>query len=147
MGMVLAALLATAVSAGCGSQDGSAPSQQRDRASSPDAPDTGGYGSGTAPGEAGDDAAAGASEATPGDVIDEALSAREANDAARFATLVGQASATCADPAASQRLAEVALIADRWAQALADGRPKVQAVTEDQLADVDWAGLVAACGS
>ena len=135
MGVMLATTLVT----GCGSQDASAPSQQRDRASSPDAPDTGGYGA--------DEAPAGTRDAAPGDVIDDALAARDANDPIRFATLVGEAGDACADAAAAQRLAEVALIADRWAQALADGRPKVQAVTEDQLAEVDWAGLAAGCGS
>ncbi|HYO19489.1 MAG TPA: hypothetical protein VES02_12580 [Dermatophilaceae bacterium] len=51
----------------------------------------------------------------------------------------------CPGPGAARRLGDVAAIASRWSSALLDGRPKVQAVTEAQLAKVDWDALVAAC--
>jgi hypothetical protein len=64
---------------------------------------------------------------------------------AEFAALVLAASRACPDPDAARRLGEVAATAARWSAAVQDGRPKAQAVTEAQLAKVDWDGLAAAC--
>jgi hypothetical protein len=89
------------------------------------------------------DASAPGDEVTP--LIDEALLARDDGDIATFSALLGQAADVCAEPSTARRLDEVSLIAGRWAAALADGRPKVQAVTEDQLAGLDWDALVDAC--
>jgi hypothetical protein len=58
---------------------------------------------------------------------------------------VSAAGKACPDPGAARRLGELSAIASRWSLALLDGRPKVQAVTEAQLAAVDWDALVAAC--
>jgi hypothetical protein len=80
-------------------------------------------------------------------LIEQALAARATNDSAQFAALVSAAAQACPDPAAAGRLDEVAAIADRWSSALQDGRPKVQAVTEDQLGQVDWDALVGACAA
>lgn len=125
------------VACGDGADDG--PVQQRDRLSSPDAPDTGGHGgSADAPAPGEDDAA---------EVIDQALAARATNDSAQFAALVSAAAQACPDERAAGRLGEVAAIAERWSSALQDGRPKVQAVTENQLAQVDWDALVGACAA
>lgn len=121
---------------GCNNGGADDPVQQRDRLSSPDAPDTGGHGASADPPEAGEGAVA---------LVDKALAARATNDSAQFAALVSAAAQACADPASARRLGQVAAIADRWSSALQDGRPKVQAVTEDQLAQIDWDALVAAC--
>jgi hypothetical protein len=133
---VVLVALAGCLLVGCtGADDDTDPMQQRDRDSSPDAPDTGGHG------DSGDASA-------PGDVavlIDEALLAKGDGDISTFSVLLGQASQACAEPSTARRLDEVSLIAGRWAAALADGRPKVQATTENQLADVDWTGLADAC--
>ncbi len=81
------------------------------------------------------------------EVIDQALAARATNDSAQFAALVSAAAQACPDEGAAGRLGEVAAIAERWSSALQDGRPKVQAVTENQLAQVDWDALVGACAA
>lgn len=105
--------------AGCGDGDDENDRgvQQRDRLSSPDA----------------------------AALVEQALAARAENDSAEFASLVSAAAEACPDNGAAGRLGEVAAIAGRWSSALQDGRPKVQAVTEDQLAGVDWDALVEAC--
>jgi len=128
--LLAASALAVVVVPGCGqTQDGpSTPVTQRDRVATPDAPDTGGHGSG--------DASA---------LVAEAVTAWETNDPTTFVARIGQASDACADPEAGRRLSEVAIIAERWSSALADGRPKVQATTETQLAAIDWQDLAAAC--
>lgn len=74
-----------------------------------------------------------------------ALAARDAADRPGFVDGLRQAAAACADPVASARLDEVALIAARWAAAAEDNRPKVQARTEQQLTAVPWDELAAAC--
>lgn len=79
------------------------------------------------------------------DLIQRALAAREADDLDEFADLVSAAASSCQDLAASGRLGEVAVIAGRWSAAVLEGRPKQQAVTEAQLAEVDWAALATAC--
>jgi hypothetical protein len=117
--------------AGCGSgePDETDPVQQRDRVASPDAPDTGGRGdSGTA-----------------ASLVAGAVAAWQSNDSDAFVTLLDEAADTCAEPSAARRLAEVTAIGQRWASALADGRPKVQATTEEQLSALDWDALAAAC--
>lgn len=124
---------AGAVGAGCSAVESSDPVQQRDRTSTPDAPDTGGQGRDSTSG--GDAAAA----------IAAALEARATNDPQAFVLLIGDASAACANPTAQNRLDELGVIARRWADAVADGRPKVQAVTERQLSAADWEGLAEAC--
>lgn len=129
-------VLAGAVLVGCGAVDDETdPMQQRDRDSSPDAPDTGGHG------DSGDSSARG--DVTM--LIEQAMLAKGDGDISTFSVLLGEAARACAEPSTARRLDEVSLIAGRWAAALADGRPKVQATTEDQLADVDWTGLAAAC--
>jgi hypothetical protein len=130
------ALLACAalLLAGCG--DAGEPVDQRDRLVSPDNPTTGPRGQSAASPSRQEDAAA---------LVERALAARAANDQAEFAALVSAASQACPDPGASRRLGEVAGIAARWASALLEGRPKAQAVTEAQLATVDWDALAAAC--
>jgi hypothetical protein len=85
--------------------------------------------------------------ADAGALLEQALSARAAQDPPRFAALVAQAAESCADPAAARRLGEVSAIAGRWADALAFARPKVQARTEAQLAEVEWDELIAACAA
>ena len=133
-------VLLGAVAGGCSSSDSFDPMQQRDRDSSPDAPDTGGHGNDSA----GDpDAGATAGDAVA--AIDAARAAQAGNDPQAFVLLLEQAQAWCPDPGASNRLAELGVLADRWAAALADGRPKVQAVTERQLAGADWDGLAQDC--
>jgi len=118
--------------AGCGDAGDDVPVQPRDRLSSPDA---GGRGGSEASPPRQEDAA---------DLLERALVARAPNSA-EFAALVSAAGKACADPGAARRLAEVAAIAGRWSSALQDGRPKVQRVTEGQLAKVDWDALAAAC--
>ena len=135
LGASAALLVAAAVGAGCSSTETSDPVQQRDRDSSPDAPDTGGHGR---------DAASGADASA---AIEAALDARATNDPQTFVVLIGDARAACADPAAQNRLDELGVLAERWADAVADGRPKVQAVTEQQLSAADWDGLAEACSS
>jgi hypothetical protein len=78
-------------------------------------------------------------------LVERALAARAANSLTEFAALVSAAGKACPDPAASRRLGQLAIIADRWSSAVEAGRPKVQAVTEGQLAVVDWNALAAAC--
>jgi hypothetical protein len=78
-------------------------------------------------------------------LIAQALAARSADRLSEFADLVAAAGTECPDPRASGRLGELAVIAGRWAAAVELNRPKVQAVTEAQLADVDWETLAAAC--
>jgi len=78
-------------------------------------------------------------------LVEQALAARAKNDSAEFASLVATAAEACPDGGTAGRLGEVAVIAARWSSALQDGRPKVQAVTEDQLAGVDWDALVQGC--
>lgn len=81
----------------------------------------------------------------PGPLLDELLAAREDGDPLRFAALVSQAAATCTDPAATRQLGQLSAVAERWADSLSYSRPKAQARTEAQLAEVDWAALVSAC--
>lgn len=90
------------------------------------------------------DAAAGTSP-DPVGLVQQAVDAWQSNDADVFVTLLGQAGEACSDPDAARRLVEVAAIGERWASALADGRPKVQATTEEQLSALDWDALAAAC--
>lgn len=122
--------------AGCGDAGENGFVQQRDRLASPAAPDAGGpSGSAEAPRPRQEDVAA---------LVERALVARD-NDSEEFAELVAAAGKVCPDPGAARRLGDVAAIASRWSSALLDGRPKAQAVTEAQLAKVDWDALVAAC--
>lgn len=123
---------------GCSGDDDPDPVQQRDRNSSVDAPDTGGHGDS---GSAVDGSAGG----SPSALVEQALAAQADNEPTEFASLLAEAAEACAEPEASRRLVEVSLIAERWSSALADGRPKVQAVTEDQLAQIDWEQLSDAC--
>jgi hypothetical protein len=83
-------------------------------------------------------------QADAADLLARAL-AVQASDSAQFAALVSAAAAACPDPDAARRLGTVAVTAARWSAALQDGRPKAQAVTEAQLARVDWDALGAAC--
>jgi hypothetical protein len=85
--------------------------------------------------------------ADAGALLELALAARAAQDPPRFAALVAQAAESCDDPTATRRLGEVSAIAGRWADALAFARPKVQARTEAQLAEVEWDKLIAACAA
>jgi hypothetical protein len=78
-------------------------------------------------------------------LVERALAARSANSPAEFAVLVSAAGNACTDPEASRRLGQLAIIAGRWSSAVEAGRPKVQAVTEAQLAAADWDALAAAC--
>lgn len=78
-------------------------------------------------------------------LIAQALAARADDRLSEFADLVAAAGTACPDPRASGRLGELAVIAGRWASAVELNRPKVQAVTEAQLADVDWEALAAEC--
>lgn len=80
-------------------------------------------------------------------LVEQALAARSANRLAEFGELVSAAAKACPDAQASRRLGELAVISGRWASAVEAGRPKLQAVTEAQLAEVDWDALVAACGA
>jgi hypothetical protein len=84
---------------------------------------------------------------SPDALLDDLLAARSAGDPQRFAALVSQAATSCADPDASRSLGQLSAIAARWADSLAFARPKAQARTEAQLAEVDWAGLISACGT
>jgi hypothetical protein len=79
-------------------------------------------------------------------LLDDLLAARAAGDPQRFAALVSQAATSCADPDASRSLGQLSAVAGRWADSLAFARPKAQARTEAQLAEVDWAYLISACG-
>jgi hypothetical protein len=135
LGVSAAFLVAAAVGAGCSSTETSDPMQQRDRDASPDAPEVGGHGRDAASGR---DASA---------AIAAALDARATNDPQAFVMLIDEAGAACADPAAQNRLDELGVLAERWADAVADGRPKVQAVSERQLSAADWDGLAEACSS
>ncbi len=78
-------------------------------------------------------------------LLERALAARSVNSLTEFAALVSDAGKACPDPGASRRLGQLAIIAGRWSSAVEAGRPKVQAVTEAQLAAVDWDALAAAC--
>jgi hypothetical protein len=121
--------------AGCGDagEDGSV--QQREPTAVPDTPDAGpeGVPAPTATGH--EDAAT---------LVERALAARS-DRPAEVAALISAASQACPDPDAARRLGEVSLIAARWSSALLEGRPKAQAVTEAQLATIDWDALVSAC--
>jgi hypothetical protein len=78
-------------------------------------------------------------------LVELALVARGVSDIPAFAATLRQAAQVCADPQASARLDQVAAIAQRWADSLADGRPKVQATSEALLADVPWDTLARGC--
>jgi hypothetical protein len=119
--------------AGCGDADDD-PLPQRDRLASSDT--AGDSGSAQARPTPQEDAAA---------LVERALAARAANRPAEFAALVSVAARACPDPSAARRLGDLADTAGRWSSALQDGRPKVQRVTELQLAKVDWDALAAAC--
>jgi hypothetical protein len=119
---------------GCGDSADDSPVQQRDRLASSDT--AGGGGSAQPRPTLQEDAAA---------LVERALAARAANDSAEFAALVLAAANACPDPSAARRLGDLAATAGRWSSALQDGRPKVQRVTELQLAKVDWDALAAAC--
>jgi hypothetical protein len=93
----------------------------------------------------GGDAAPTTAPEDAGTLIAQALAARSADRLSEFADLVAAAGTVCPDPRASGRLGELAVMAGRWASAVELNRPKVQAVTEAQLADVDWQALAAAC--
>lgn len=80
-------------------------------------------------------------------LVERALAARSANNLTEFGALVSAAGQACPNDAASRRLGQLAIIADRWSSAVEAGRPKQQAVTEAQLAAVDWDELVAACAA
>ena len=80
-----------------------------------------------------------------GPLLDQLLAAKSAGDPQGFATLVAQAAASCADPSAARRLGQLSAVAGRWADSIAFARPKAQARTEAQLAEVDWEELVATC--
>ncbi len=86
-------------------------------------------------------------DAPPDELIDDLLSARSGGDPQRFAALVSQASTSCADPDVSRSLGQLSAVAARWADSLAFARPKAQARAEAQLAEVDWAELISACGN
>jgi hypothetical protein len=101
----------------------------------PDTPDAGADGVPAAPAQSDEDA---------GSLVERALALRD-DRPAEFPALVSAASQACSDPDAARRLGEVALIATRWSSALLEGRPKAQAVTEAQLATIDWDALVSAC--
>lgn len=140
MGVAALAVASTSLTA-CATDepDSSGDVQQRDRLASPSAPESGGNGGTDRPDQG---------QAGSGDVavlIEQALEAWESNEPAAFVTLIDEAADACAQPAAARRLSEVGAIAERWASALADGRPKVQATTENQLAGLDWSGLAVAC--
>lgn len=84
---------------------------------------------------------------TAADLLPRALDARTAGDLDGFAALVSRARDACADPDASARLGEVALVAERWVLAVQAGRPKQQAVTEALLDEVDWVALATDCAA
>jgi hypothetical protein len=69
------------------------------------------------------------------------------SDAGALVPALQRAAASCPDEATAKRLGEVAAVAQRWAQAIEDNRPKVQARTEAQLGEVDWAALATSCAS
>lgn len=119
--------------AGCGNATDDDSAQQSGALSASEA---GGPGGSSSPPPSQQDAA---------DLIAQALAARSENRLREFADLVSAAGQVCPDPGAAGRLGEVAVIAGRWASALEAGRPKVQGVTEAQLASVDWDELAAAC--
>ena len=125
------ALLA-ALALGCGTSEQDAPAQQRDRASSPDAPDTGGYG-------------ADASSAGPPAMVEQALAARAEDDIEGFVDLLASAADACPDPLAAKRLRDVSTIAEEWVKAIADLRPKATYLREEALGKVDWERLADAC--
>jgi hypothetical protein len=127
--LACAALLLT----GCGDAGDDGP-RQGDRLASPDSGPDGG--SAAVPPSRQEDAA---------ELVERALAARAANDPAQFAALVLAASRACPDPDAARRLGAVAATTARWSSAVLEGRPKAQAVTEAQLAEVDWDALGAAC--
>lgn len=86
-------------------------------------------------------------DALPDELINDLLAARSAGDPQRFAALVSEAATSCADPDVSRSLGQLSAVAARWADSLAFARPKAQARTEAQLAEVDWAELISACGN
>lgn len=137
LGHALAAACAGMLLAACGGSSGTSPPPAT--LPSPDA-----VGS-SAPG--GPATPAGSAEADAAAIVERALAARTANVPTEFAALLAAASEACPDPDAGRRLGEVAAIAARWSAALLDGRPKAQKVTEEQLAAIDWGGLVAPCAS
>jgi hypothetical protein len=112
-----AALAAAALLAGCGLGTDSAPSSGSTSAATADA----------------------------AVLLEAAEQAWTGSDRAALAPALRQAAASCPDPATAKRLGEVAAVAARWAQAVEDNRPKVQARTEAQLGEVDWQALAAAC--
>jgi hypothetical protein len=120
--------------AGCSEAGDDGPVERGAQLASPDIADRAGSAEAGPPRD--EDAAA---------LVQGALDARAANRPTEFAVLLSAAGKACPDPGASRRLGEVAGIAARWSSALQDGRPKAQAVTEAQLADVDWDALMAAC--
>jgi hypothetical protein len=91
------------------------------------------------------DAATPTNDADAATLVQLALVARGASDIPTFAATLAQAADVCADPQASARLDQVAAVAQRWADSLADGRPKVQATSETLLAEVPWDELAARC--
>lgn len=124
--------LVAVLAVGCGSTEQDAPAQQRDRASSPDAPDTGGHGADDASGD------------SPTLII-RALEARDEDDIEGFVDLLASAAATCPDPLAAKRLRDVSTIAEEWVKAIADLRPKATFLREQALVKVDWEQLADAC--
>ena len=78
-------------------------------------------------------------------LIEQALAERSANRLTEFADLLSAAGKACPDPRSADRLGALAVIADRWASSLEEGRPKVQGRAEAQIRSVDWDALVATC--
>jgi hypothetical protein len=131
---VAALACAGALLTGCSDVADDGGTQQGDRLASPDTRDPSGS-EGTPP----------SGGANAAGLVERALAARAANDSTEFAALLSAASRQCPDADAARRLGEVAAIAARWSAAVQDGRPKAQAVTEAQLAKVDWDALAASC--
>lgn len=121
--------------AACGDAGGAGSVQLREPAAVPETPDTGPDGVPAATAKGHEDAAT---------LVERALAA-QADRPAEVSALISAASRACPDPDAARRLGEVSLIAARWSSALLEGRPKAQAVTEAQLATIDWDALVSAC--
>jgi hypothetical protein len=121
--------------AGCGDAYEVGSVQQREPTAVPDAPGAGPDGVPAATANGQEDTAT---------LVERALAA-QADRPEDVSALISAASQACPDPDAARRLGEVSLIAERWSSALLEGRPMAQAVTEAQLATIDWDALVSAC--
>jgi hypothetical protein len=131
----LALACAGLVLAGCGAVGGEGSAQQSEPIASARAPGADPAGAAAAPAEGYEDAHT---------LVERALAVR-ADRPAEFPVLISAASRACPDPDAARRLGEVARIAGRWSSALLGSFPKIQAVTEAQLAAIDWDALVSDC--